>query len=131
MIGNEKAPSALVLLILATSFVWARHVFWVVTNLDFYASRVGAIWLAGMVPYFIVVTGCILYLLKRKFGLTFIVVRGLLLFFGSTWSYIPYLPALSANPVAKFLLMIGGNLTVLAILVWTARRQAIDQHASE
>ena len=129
-ISYEKISKALVLLILATSFVLARHVFWVVTNLDFYTSIVGAIWIAGVIPYFLVVIGCILFLLERRHGLALILVGSALSFLGTTWSYIPYFPALSGNPTARITLLVFGNLTVLAVLIWSVRRQRINELAA-
>lgn len=122
-ISYENISKALVLLILATSFVLVRHVFWVVTNPESYTSLVGAIWIASVVPFFIVVTGCILFLLNKRYALTSIVVGGVLSFFGASWSYIPYLPALSANAVAGIALLVIGNLSVLALLAWSVQRR--------
>ena len=124
--SHEKLSKALVLLILVTSLLLSRHVFWVVTNIEFYTSLVGAIWIAGVVPYFLVVGGCILFLLNKRFGLPTIAVGSVLSFFGASWSYIPYLPALSADPVARVALLVIGNLLVLALLVWSVRRQSGD-----
>ena len=130
-ISYEKISKALVLLILATSFLLIRHVIWVVTNPEFYTSIVGAIWIAGVVPYFFVVIGCVMFLLNKRFGLTSIVIGGVLSFFGASWSYIPYLPALSADPTARIALMAIGNLIVLAILIWAVRRQRSDGSETE
>jgi hypothetical protein len=130
-LSHEKLSKALVLLILATSFLLSRHIFWVVTNLEFYTSLVGVIWIAGVVPYFLVVVGCILFLLNKKFGLPTIVVGGVLSFFSASWSYIPYLPDLSADPVARFALMVMGNLFVLALLVWSVRRRPSDENVAK
>lgn len=130
-LSHERFSKALVLLILATSFLLSRHVFWVVTNPEFYTSFVGVIWIAGVVPYFLVVAGCILFLLNRRHGLTTVVVGGVLSFFGATWSYIPYLPALSTDPVARMALLVTGNLFVLAMLIWASRRQRSNDTVSE
>lgn len=121
-VGYEKISKALVLLILATSFLLVRHVFWVVTNLEFYTSIVGAIWIAGAIPYFLVVIGCVLFLLDKRYELASIVIGGVLSFFGASWSYIPYLPALTADPVGRIALLVIGNLLVLAVLIWSVRK---------
>lgn len=125
--SHEKLSRALVPLILATSLFLIRHVFWVVTNIDFYTSMVGAIWIAGVVPYFLIVGGCMLFLLNKRFGLPIIAVGSILSYFGGFWSYIPYLPALSADPITRFALTVIGNLLVLALLIWSARRRSGDE----
>ena len=130
-ISYENISKALVLLILATSFVLVRHVFWVVTNPESYTSLVGAIWIASLVPFFIVVTGCILFLLNKRYALTSIVVGGVLSFFGASWSYIPYLPVLSANAVAGIALLVIGNLSVLALLAWSVQRRRSRESAAD
>ncbi len=130
-LSYEKISKVLALLILATSFLLSRHVFWVVTNREFYTSFVGMIWIASVVPYFLVVAGCILFLLNRRHGLTTVVVGSVLSFFGATWSYIPYLPALSTDPVARMTLLVIGNLFVLATLIWASRRQRSNEIVSE
>lgn len=124
---NESLSKALVLLILATSFFLIRHVFSVVTTIESYTSLAGAMWIAGVVPYFLVVAGCILFLLNRTLGLPLIAVGTVLSFFGGFWSYIPYLPALSADPVTGFALTVIGNLLVLALLLWSVRRHSGDE----
>ena len=123
MINYERISKALVLLILGTSFFVARHVFWVITNFDFYTSIVGTIWIASVLPYFAVVIGCILFLVNRKHGLTLILVGSAFSFFGTAWSYVPYLPGLSPNPATRLTLLVLGNLTVLAVLIWSDRKQ--------
>ncbi len=122
-IGYDKMSKALVLLIAATSLFMVRHVVWVVTNPDFYTSIAGAIWIAGVIPFFLVVIGCGLFLTERRNALALIVGGGVLSFFGTTWSYIPFLPALSADPVGRFALLITGNSVVLGLLIWTAGRR--------
>ena len=119
---HDKLAKALVVLILVTSIFVVPHVFWVVTNLDFYTSLVGAIWLAGVVPFFLVVIGCFLFLSNRNGGIALILVGTALSFFGTMWSYIPFLPALATNPVGKLALIVTGNLSVLALLVWSVRK---------
>lgn len=129
-ISYDKISKGLALLVLATSLFLTRHVFWVVTNPDNYMSVVGAIRIAGVVPFFIVVLGCILFLLNKKYGLALIVVGSVLSFFLGAWSYIPYLPALSTDPVARFTLLVTGNLAVLAMLIWSARKRSSALHTS-
>ena len=130
-ISHEKISKGLALLILATSFLFARHVLWVVTNPDNYKSVVGAIWIVGVVPFFIVVFGCALFLMNKRYGLALIVVGSILSFFGGAWSYIPYLPALSADPVARTILLVVGNLAVLAMLFWSSRKWNSDGVVAE
>lgn len=130
-ISYKNVAKALVLLILATSFIVARHVFWVITNPDFYKSIVGAIWIAGVVPYFLVVIGCLLFLLLERHGLPLILLGGVLSLFGTNWSYIPYLPAVSADPVIKLMLLVTGNLSVLALLIWSSRMRGHDKVSVE
>ena len=122
-ISYENASRALVLLILATSFFVTRHVAWVFTYPENYTSVTGAFWIAGTIPYFLVVIGCLLFLLKRRRGLPLILAGGVLSFLGMPWSYVPYLPALASDPLVKVMLLAGGNLAVLALLTWTAWMQ--------
>ena len=117
----------MVLLILATSLVLARHVVWVVTSLDHYTSIVGAIWIAGVVPFFLVWAGGVLLLLNKKYGLSLILSGSLLSFSGATWSYIPYLPTLGDDPAARIALLVVGNVAVLATLVWSERGKRSEQ----
>ncbi len=112
---------ALVLLIAATSLFMVRHVVWVVTNPDFYTSLAGAIWIAGVIPFFLVVIGCGLFLMERRYALVLIIGGSILSLFGTAWSYIPFLPALSPDPVGRFALLIIGNCVVVALLIWSAR----------
>lgn len=122
-LNDVKFSKAIVLLILATSFVQIRHVFWVVTNPEFYTSYVGLIWIAGVVPYFLVVSGCILSLLNKRIGLATIVIGSFLSFFGASWSYLPYWPALADDSNELIALLVIGNLFILAILIWMDRRE--------
>ena len=119
------------LLILATSLVLVRHVFWVVTNPESYTSLAGAIGIASVAPFFIVVTGCILFLLNKRYALTSIVVGGVLSFFGASWSYIPYLPALSENAVAGIVLLVIGNLSVMVLLAWSVQRRRSREYVAD
>ncbi len=120
MISYENVSRALVLLILATSLLVTRHVAWVFTYPGNYTSVTGAFWIASTVPYFLVVIGCLLFLLKKRRGLRLILAGGILSFLGMPWSYVPYLPALASDPLVKVVLLAGGNLGVLALLTWTS-----------
>lgn len=130
-VSYRKFSIALVLLILASSLLLSPHVFWVVTNPDFYTSLVGLVWIASVVPYFLVVIGCVLFLLRKRYALATILVGGVLSFFGATWSYIPFFPLLSPDPIVRIALMVIGNLSVLAVLAWSVRRQRSDPDAAE
>ena len=104
--------------------------FWIVTNIDFYTSLDGAIWIAGVVPYFLVVIGCLLFLFNLRRGLTLILVGSVLSFFGVMWSYIPYLPALTVNPIGKLVLIVLGNLSLLVVLIWSVRKDKQIDHTT-
>ncbi len=122
----------LTLLILFSCILTVKVPFLILLSPITYTSIIGLLNLATHLTWFIVVTGCIFILKRRKWGYALVVFGTLLMVLGWAWFYIPIVlnPFFNALTLTgKLVLMASTNLIVVLLLGFFLSREKFSKNA--